>query len=612
MKILSLTAALALVAPTLATTFLWPIPRTLKTGKTDILLDSDFEIYGPDSDYLQDAIDRYTQIITSERWIPVQAPFPNNGTHHKTTSTTALESLEIKVDDLDQPLEYGVDESYKLHIPVNKESATLEANTIWGAIRGLETFSQLIQARPKKDEEGRDLIYDDNDEDEQEDNHNEDFDGLIIPDAPIKIEDAPLFPHRGLMLDTARNYFPIFHWHLTDSQSFPLKLKNTPELAEEGAYRLHQRRLIYSPRDVKKVVAYAYKRGVRVIPEIDMPAHTGSWALSHKELITCHGIHYMDPSNEWEKRYAAEPGTGQLNPVRDETYELVNKVIDEVASMFPDSWYHGGGDEPVYNCWEKDASVRDYMQKNNVTGPDLLNTFLQREIDMINKLNKTTVIWEDPATTDKLPISKDVVLQVWTHPIRTAIKQGYKVIASDANFWYLDCGHSGWETNDDSYDEQIKPETPEKVVELFDELGLDADGQFVTQNFGGGGGDWCSPFKSWQRIYSYDLTFNLTDSEAKNVLGGEVALWAEQTDDASLDMRLWPRASAAGEVLWSGRYSDEDRKLKRDLSDAGFRLFDWRYRMLKRGIKAEALQPLWCASNPHLCDMSYPEVFKTM
>lgn len=109
---------------------------------------------------------------------------------------------------------------------------------------------------------------------------------------------------------------------------------------------------------------------------------------------TCSGIHYLDKSNEWSERFASEPGTGQLNPVLDETYDLVNKVITEVASLFPDSWYHGGGDEPVYKCWNQDESVRQYMEQHNATGVDLLHLFLKKEIDMIDHSQKTAVLWE--------------------------------------------------------------------------------------------------------------------------------------------------------------------------------------------------------------------------
>jgi hexosaminidase len=110
----------------------------------------------------------------------------------------------------------------------------------------------------------------------------------------VKIEDAPTFPYRGVMLDTARNYYTVedilrtidgmsynklnvFHWHITDSQSFPLQLETVPELGSKGAYTLHGKLLGYTKKDVKRIISYARERGVRIIPELDMPAHTASW-----------------------------------------------------------------------------------------------------------------------------------------------------------------------------------------------------------------------------------------------------------------------------------------------------------------------------------------------
>lgn len=110
-----------------------------------------------------------------------------------------MESLHISVKDKHQRLEFEVDESYVLDIPTNKRTATLKSQTIWGAIRGLETFSQLVQARPELDDEGNELLLD-YDDAEEPNYDNTGFDGLYIPEAPIRIEDAPKFAHRGLML----------------------------------------------------------------------------------------------------------------------------------------------------------------------------------------------------------------------------------------------------------------------------------------------------------------------------------------------------------------------------------------------------------------------------
>ncbi|KAG2237196.1 hypothetical protein INT48_006600 [Thamnidium elegans] len=620
MRLFALSTAITLSFPCITwATLLWPAPQSFQKGQVELNLDTTFHISAPKVKYLQEAIDRYTELITHERWTPIQVNITQS---NQTVAGRTLGSLDIIIKDKHQALEFDVDESYTLEIPLNSRKATLRSDTVWGSIRGLETFSQLVQSRPERNDKGELVYYEDDQEEEDADNYG--FEDLFIPNAPIKIEDYPKYAHRGLMLDTSRNFYPVsdilrtidamaynkmnvFHWHITDSHSFPLKLESLPELAYEGAYKLHQKRLVYTKKDVKQIIDYAYQRGVRVIPEIDMPAHTGSWAPAFKDITTCTGIHYLDESNDWSKRFAAEPGTGQLNPVLNKTYEIVDKVITEVASLFKDDWYHGGGDEPIYNCWNQDKDVQDYMKKHNATGVDLLELFLKKELESIHKSKKTAILWEDPVTNDHLPISKDVIMQVWINPVQLAVKKGYKVIASNYNFWYLDCGHGGWNGNDTSYDEQIAPKVPKAVAEALEKSG--EEDNYRPQNWGGSGGDWCSPFKSWQRVYSYDMAFNLTESEAENILGGEVALWSEQTDTTTLDARLWPRTSAAAEIMWSGRYDEDNHK--RDIGDAMPRIFDWRYRLLQRGINTEALQPLWCGQNPHMCDANhYPVVLK--
>ncbi|CDH49056.1 beta-hexosaminidase 1 [Lichtheimia corymbifera JMRC:FSU:9682] len=580
--------------------FLWPIPQHVVSGNVDLKLDPSFHIRGPDE--VQDAIKRCMNTILADRWIPVQVPLdddsleqpPHFNTNNENkqhvfvnSKVNMLSTLEVSIHDINAELELGVDESYTLDIS-DKGSATLTAKTKWGALYGLETFSQLVQAYKTSAIEDYD--------DKEGQGCDTSVENLFIPETPIHIEDAPVYSHRGLMLDTARNYFPVkdilrtidgmaynkmnvFHWHITDSQSFPLRLESIPELAEHGAYVLGQRRLVYSKKDVERVIDYARARGVRVIPEIDMPAHTASWAESHKEITTCAGRFFLDPDNKGQ--YAAQPTTGQLNPILEETYHLVGKAISEVASLFPDAWYHGGGDEPFYKCWEQDAHVQHYMKTHNATGDDLLDKFLKREIEFIRESKKTPVLWEDPVTINNLEL-KDVVLQVWKKPVQQAVKKGYKVIASHAQFWYLDCGKGGWTGNDTSYDEQVPPEIPDSLAKELERYQVKDN--YRPSNWGGSGNDWCSPFKTWQRIYSYDMTFNLTQEEAKLVLGGEVALWTEQTDPVGMDTRLWPRTAAAAEVLWSGR-------------------------LVKRGIQAEALQPLWCGKNPRMCDSQYPEAF---
>ncbi|GAB5589061.1 hypothetical protein Unana1_03961 [Umbelopsis nana] len=413
-----------------------------------------------------------------------------------------------------------------------------------------------------------------------------------VAKTPVKIEDAPSFPHRGIMVDTARNYYTVddilrtidgmaynkmnvFHWHITDSQIFPLLLESVPDLGRKGAYTLHGKILGYSKKDVKRIVKYGRERGVRIVPELDMPAHTGSW--KGVEVIT----------------YANEPTAGQLNPINPKTYQVVTKVINEVTSWFTDEYYHAGGDEPVNKCWEDDKGVSDYMKKHNVTGDDLLQTFLTKELGMIKKHKKTAILWEDAVTNLHLDIPKETVLQFWTDSVKDALNAGHRVIASNVNFFYFDSRGGNWNGNDTAVDEQVPPSIPKKLQDYIQNNFLEWAGNLIqSQNVGGTAGDWCVRPSKHGRVYRYDPTYGLNKNEAKSVFGGEVALWSEQN---------------AAELLWSGRY-DKTRK-QRDIGEAMPRMLDWRYRLVKRGIKTEAIQPLWCAKNSHFCDSKYPWVF---
>ena len=161
---------------------------------------------------------------------------------------------------------------------------------------------------------------------------------------------------------------------------------------------------------------------------------------------------------------------------------------------------------------------------------------------------------------------------------REIVSSGYRVIVSSSDFYYLDCGQGDFLGNDSQYDQQ-------------------------TSDNSGNGESWCGPFKTWQTIYNYDIKYGLSEEEAKLVLGGEVALWSEQADPAVLDARIWPRTSAMAETLWSG---NQDETGKKRPAEATNRLNEWRYRMVRRGIGAEPIQPLWCIRNPGMCNTVQP------
>ncbi|GAA0166057.1 glycosidase [Lithospermum erythrorhizon] len=318
----------------------------------------------------------------------------------------------------------------------------------------------------------------------------------------------------------------------------------------------------------------------------ELAAHTGSWAEAYPEIVTCANMFWYPAGAEWPDRLASEPGTGQLNPLNAKTYEVVKNVIRDVARIFPDPFFHAGADEVIPNCWKTDPSIQSFLA-NGGSLNQILEKFVNSTLPYIVSLNRMVVYWEDvlldaeiKVDTSILP-NQNVILQTWNNgPNNTKkiVDLGYQVIVSSSEYYYLDCGHGGFLGNDSRYD---KPPGTDQ----------------------GNGGSWCAPFKTWQTIYNYDITYGLTAAEAKLVLGGEVALWSEQADPSVLDSRIWPRASAMAESLWSG---NRDEKGVKRYAEATDRLNEWRYRMVNRGIGAEPIQPLWCVRNPGMCNTVQP------
>ncbi|KAI3984539.1 hypothetical protein MKX01_040416 [Papaver californicum] len=549
----------------------WPKPRILSWPYPQAnLLSPSFKIISPNyHKHLSPAIQRYHNLILTEHYNPIIIQQPN------VINNPPLEILTLTITDLNSPLQHGVDESYDLTIPT-VGSANLTSKTVWGAMRGLETFSQLVWSGG---------------------------DSLLLVGTSLYISDWPVFGHRGVMLDTSRNYYGVediirtieamsanklnvFHWHITDSHSFPLVLSSEPELARKGSYGPNMQ---YSAADVRRIVEIGFQHGVRVLP--DMPGHTGSWAEAYPEIVTCANMFWQPAGTAWEDRLASEPGTGQLNPLNPKTYEVTHNVLKDLATLFPEGFFHAGADEVVSGCWKADPMVQNFLSSGG-TFSQLLEIFINSTLPYITSLNHTNVVyWEDVlldqyVKVDPSFLPKDsVILQTWNNgPNNTKliVSAGYRAIVSSSDFYYLDCGHGGFVGNDSRYDK-------------LNDLGS----PFNCNN--GNGGSWCSPFKTWQRIYDYDITYGLTEDEAKLVLGGEVALWSEQADPSVLDARIWPRTSAMAETLWSG---NRDETGKKRYAEATNRLNEWRYRMVARGIGAEPIQPLWCMTHPGMCNMA--------
>lgn len=462
---------------------IWPKPRFEKRFQFYFTIDTNqlqFQIVGETCSIIDRALERYAVLakstvmygkIDSTRRGVKSAPELN-------TKNLTTFRINLKKPCEEYPTE-KMDESYQLtvahHSLNDMPEDNLSADSVWGILRGLESFSQMLV--PHK--EGRVFI----------------LQGVLI-------EDSPRFPYRGLLLDTSRHFFPvpeilrvldgmayskmnIFHWHIVDDQSFPYRSILFPELSAKGAYQSEL--AVYTPCDVLAIIDYARDRGIRVIPEFDVPGHARSWGEGVDGLLT-----RCSSTNEY----------GPMDPTKTETYVFLRDFFAEIASVFKDKYVHLGGDELNTRCWEDNKLIADFMAKSNDSQDitSLKRLFYQRVLDINNKLGLKSMFWEEILETG-LPLNKDTVIQVWkvesTYTIQPVVSRGFKAVYSGC--WYLNMLERKWH---DYYKCDI-------------------------------------------------LEFNGTPRQKSLVVGGEVSVWGEWVDESNLSPHIWPRACAAAERLWT-------------------------------------------------------------
>ncbi|XP_055277833.1 beta-hexosaminidase subunit beta-like isoform X1 [Moschus berezovskii] len=520
LALLALQAALAARSPRVSASRdlnLWPLPLSVTTTPRLLHLSPGNFFFGhsatskagPSCAILQEAFRRYYDyIIGFYKW-----PLGSD----KVPREMELQKLEVSVTmdpECDRFPSITSDESYNL--TVKGPVATLTANRVWGVLRGLETFSQLIY---------------------------QDSYGTFIANES-NIVDSPRFPHRGILIDTARHFLPIktilktldamafnkfnvLHWHIVDDQSFPYQSITFPELSNKGSYSLSH---IYTPNDVRTVIEYARLRGIRVLPEFDSPGHTASWGKGQTDILTpCY--HAREPSGTF----------GPINPILDSTYSFLSKLFKEISTVFPDEFIHLGGDEVNFDCWKSNPAVLHFMKNKGFRKKfgKLQSFYMQMVLDMISAMNKRSTVWQE-VYDDEGKLKPGTVVQVWKMnnfymELGKVTAAGFPVIISAP--WYLDVISYG---------------------------------------------------QDWRRYYSVEpLNFAGTLEQKKLVIGGEACLWGEYVDATNLTPRLWPRASAVGERLWSHQEVT-------DLEDASRRLTRHRCRMVRRGIAAQPLFTGYC------------------
>lgn len=510
---------------------LWPAPQfaTFDTDPTSNILRTVSLVGG----FLFDSTREYSETVKAilkqaeSRFLTaLLAKIPHNASrrpvnpNHK--SIWELQGIHISITTDDEKLRHKVSESYRLEVrpPVDNDAyVILKAPTVYGVLHALQTLQQLL-VFAWLDESGA-PVY-------------------IAEGAPFQVLDYPTYPYRGLLIDTSRHYLPlhlilknldalamnkmnVLHWHMVDSQSWPYQSKAFPELSAKGAYCTD---CVYTLQQVSLVIREAALRGIRVVPEFDLPGHSQAVGASHPELLTqCLG-----------KR--SEP----LDATKDEVYSFVHELYDEINSTFPDDWIHIGGDEVDLSCWQKNQAIQKWKKAHNMTEDlELLQFFETRLLTYLNKrIHKRPIAWQELFDSG-LKIPKHVVVDVWKSWVRNetmhnATAQGFTVILSSC--WYLD-----------HLDQDIQ--------------------QFYN----------CDP-----------ADFPGSATQKTFVAGGHASMWGERVDATDFFPRVWPRASATAEKLWTGA-SPEAKSTYFERLDL-FHCF-----MMKQGIPASPLGPGSCTDS---------------
>ncbi len=364
------------------------------------------------------------------------------------------------------------DETYG--IEVSQDRIILKSNTDIGAMRGLETILQLIKFSNDK---------------------------YYIP--ALEISDYPRFPWRGLMIDACRHFMPVdvvkrnidgmaavklnvLHWHLSENQGFRVECRTFPKLHELGSDGDY-----YTQEQIKEIIKYANERGIRVVPEFDIPGHSTAWFVGYPEFASAPGPY------EIERHYGVFDPC--FDPTKEETYEFFDKFFGEMSQLFNDEYIHIGGDENEGKHWDENPQIQEFKkQKGFTTNHELQAYFNSRIQKILEKHGKKMIGWDEILSED---LPKDIVIHSWRgkDAMVKAAKLGFASILSSG--YYIDLCQSVF---DHYYNDPLPKGLP------------------------------------------------LTTDEEKMILGGEATMWAELVSAETVDSRIWPRAAAISEVLWSG------------------------------------------------------------
>jgi hexosaminidase len=437
------------------------MPASVQPGSGQLPITQSFSVAvaGAHDASLDSEVQRFTTQLSRQTGIPFYL------------KPGAAPTLQIHADHNRQAVQkLGEDESYEL--TVADSGAKLNAPTTLGVLRGLQTFLQLVQITPT---------------------------GFAAPAVTIK--DQPRFPWRGTLIDVSRHFIPldvlkrnldgmaavkmnVLHWHLSDDQGFRVESKVFPKLTGMGSDGM-----FYTQGEIREFIAYAHDRGIRVLPEFDIPGHTHSWYVGYPELASGPGPYAL----------AGDGLDPIMNPTEESTYKFLEKFIAEMAKLFPDAYFHIGGDEVDGKQWDSNPKIQAFIKAHGMkNNQDLQAYFNQRLQKIVAKNHKIMVGWDEILHPD---LPKTIVVHSWRgqKSLADAAKQGYTGLLSFG--YYLDL---------------MWPAARHYAVDPM-----------------------------------ADAAATLTPEEQKLILGGESCQWAEWVTPENIDSHIWPRNAVIAERLWS-------------------------------------------------------------
>ncbi len=469
---------------------LMPIPQStiLMPGKFRIEKDFSLTVRGNPGDRIYSAATRMLRHLSGRTGLFF--------TQDYITKNSGGDTSQLVIS-CEQPGKLGIDEEESYILNISADRITLSAKTDLGALHGLQTLLQLLKS---------------------------DENGYYFPDVEIK--DKPRFKWRGLMIDVARHFMPVnvikrnlnvmeavklnvLHLHLSDDQGFRVESKVYPKLTQLGSDGKY-----FTQEQIKDIVKYASERGIRVIPEFDVPAHTACWFAAYPKLASGPGPYSI--SRTWGVHNPV------LNPTIDATYKFLDNLFGEMAKLFPDPYFHIGGDENNGVQWSANKEILAFMKKHNIPDNHALQTYFnKRLLKIITKQGKKMIGW-DEILQPGMP--KNIVIQSWRGQaaLFKAAREGYMGILS--NGYYIDLNqHAGYHYLND-------PIPPDSIV---------------------------------------------SEKVKNNVLGGEATMWSEMVTPENVDSRIWPRTAAIAERLWSPQNIRDVKDMYRRLAIISVQLEDF-------------------------------------